>query len=339
MLFSVVVPVYNAEKYLTQCIESIITQSFKEFELILVDDGSTDGSGQICDMFAEAHENIRVIHKKNEGQVKARIDGVNASKGEYILFGDADDWFERTALNSVYLSVLQDEPDIIFFGFQEIREGKIKKCIHRPMKGMYRNEIDELRAIMICDEENVFRGQGIYPAVWCRAVKRELLLVSQERVDTGLKNGEDLVLLVYCMLESKTIAVLDESLYNYRILDESVSHGYNTGIFCDLVLLQSELEKAIAGEKQNYQKQIELIVLKLLWNCVVKVCVSHSRNEAMRILNKDRELELLVGSIEGVRTQNVGYKMQLMLFLMKRKMWGVLSLLVSLKFRGIMHDK
>lgn len=334
MQFSVVVPVYNAEKYLTKCIESIVGQEFKNFELILVDDGSTDNSSEICDAYAEKYENISVIHKANAGQVEARKDGVNKSKGEYILFADADDWYEQNALESLCAFIENDELDIVLFGFNEIRNGVIKRRRHRLASGVYSEEKGKLCSKMICDEDNLFKDVSIYPAVWCRAIRRELLLKWQDEVDSRLRIGEDLVLLVYCMLDSAIVGVLEDGLYNYRILNDSISHGYGDKFFKNLVLLKNNLEKAVLSEGKKYREQIALYVLQSLWNGIVKVCISNSKTEAINILKRDAEFNYLFDKVGNVIPLNIGYKMEVMLFLMRHKRWRLLFLLINLKFKG-----
>lgn len=110
---SVIVPVYNTEKYLRQCLDSILAQTFKDFELILVDDGSKDGSGQICDEYAEKDNRINVIHKQNAGVSVARNIGIEAAKGSYIMFVDSDDWVDEDILDYLYNNLTQYDVQII----------------------------------------------------------------------------------------------------------------------------------------------------------------------------------------------------------------------------------
>lgn len=333
MLFSIIVPVYNAEKYLTQCIESIVNQGNIEFELILVNDGSTDESGRICDAFAEKYDNIRVIHKKNEGQVKARIDGVNASKGEFVLFGDADDWFEENALQTVDEIVKNENPECILFGFQQMKSGKCTKYCHAYEERLYSNEEKKvLYAQMICDSERIFTGLSIFPAVWCRVLKRDLLIKCQEKVNTKLQVGEDLVLLVYCMLHASSVYVCHKCLYNYRVLGDSISHKYREGMFLNLRILKDELEKVCTNCDLEYGTQIRAYVLKELWNCVVKVCLHNSKKEAILMLKNNFDMEGLCAYVRHVNTCKVELKMRVALFLLKNQRWKMIYYLVNAKF-------
>ena len=113
--FSVVVPVYKAEKYLEKCITSVLTQSFDDIELILVDDGSPDSSGRICDSFAATDNRVKVIHQQNQGHITARMNGVKASTGEYILFLDSDDWFLPDAMQTANCAIERYDCDMLLY--------------------------------------------------------------------------------------------------------------------------------------------------------------------------------------------------------------------------------
>ena len=122
---SVIVPVYNVEKYLRKCIESILNQTFREFELILVDDGSTDSSGKICDEYALKDSRIKVIHKENGGASSARNAGLDVAKGEYIGFVDSDDWIEMDMYGELYRLIKENNTDISVCGINNIKRYKI----------------------------------------------------------------------------------------------------------------------------------------------------------------------------------------------------------------------
>ena len=114
MKVSVIVPVYNVEKYLRSCVNSILNQTLNDIEVILVDDGSPDASGVICDELAKADERVKVIHKKNAGVGAARNDGLSLAQGEWVIFGDSDDWFETDALEQLVSEGEKTKADVIF---------------------------------------------------------------------------------------------------------------------------------------------------------------------------------------------------------------------------------
>ena len=119
-LISVIVPVYNVERYLRQCIESITNQSYKNLQIILIDDGSKDNSGKICDEYAEKDKRVEVIHKENTGVSAARNTGLDNAKGEWITFVDADDWVEKNFCEILIKKATENESDCIACGYNKV---------------------------------------------------------------------------------------------------------------------------------------------------------------------------------------------------------------------------
>ena len=128
-MISIIIPVYNVEKFLPQCIDSILAQTYKDFELILVDDGSPDGSPAICDSYAQRDERVRVIHQKNAGVSAARNNGIEHAKSEWISFVDSDDWVEPSYIEDFHLD--EDDADMIVQGLEyyDNRNGQFFKQI------------------------------------------------------------------------------------------------------------------------------------------------------------------------------------------------------------------
>ena len=120
---TVVVPVYNVEKYLEKCVDSILAQTEPDFELLLVDDGSTDGSGRLCDKLAEKDGRVRVIHQKNQGLGGARNTGIQQAQGDWLLLVDSDDWIEPQTLEKTMEAGLREEADLVMFAYRSVDEG------------------------------------------------------------------------------------------------------------------------------------------------------------------------------------------------------------------------
>lgn len=132
-MISVIVPIYNAEKYLNKCLTSIVNQTYCDLEIILVNDGSTDESFAICEKYKQADDRIVIINKHNEGLVRARKDGIRMAKGEYITFVDADDWIDITTYEKVYT----EKADIISYGLMEEYENYSKRKTNKIEQGLY----------------------------------------------------------------------------------------------------------------------------------------------------------------------------------------------------------
>ena len=218
---SIIIPVYNAENYLRRCIDSVLSQSFTDFELILVDDGSNDKSPQICDEYASQDTRVRVIHKANGGVSAARNDGLDIAKGEYITFIDSDDWVERD-----YLSTLSNyrDYDIVFFSHRLIYEdGYISEFLFEAKEGDKQN-IWEIVASL---RKNAV-GSNFYGYTWNKMFRRDIIEKYKIRFIEGLRISEDEVYTLDYCTHAKSIKVLPLCLYNYRVLGTGLTATKNS---------------------------------------------------------------------------------------------------------------
>ena len=215
-LVSVIVPIYNVSRYLRQCIDSIVGQSYKDIEIILVDDGSTDGCSQICDDYAYKDSRVKVIHKKNEGLVKARKTGFLASRGDYISFVDGDDWIEPDMLEKLYLTLISENVDVVMCGRYEDDEDTHRMVYHGIHEGRYDKNglIDEVYPKMIVN--NVFFEWGIFPSYWDKLFKRNCIEPYLMAVDDRINMGEDAACVYPCILNSDSIYIIKKCYYHYR---------------------------------------------------------------------------------------------------------------------------
>ena len=199
---SVIVPIYKAEKYLHRCIESILAQTFTDFELILVDDGSPDNCGTICDEYAQKEKRIKVIHKENGGVNAARADGVKFSSGEFITFVDSDDTIPKSALKDLLIA-MSDNTDIVIGGYTRTTGG-IKlydnSCLH----------IDEYREeTLIC--------KHIHTGPFSKLFRKELFDDKTFDIPREIYMGEDLIMNIrLAFAANKDIKTISKSVYNYR---------------------------------------------------------------------------------------------------------------------------
>ena len=128
-----IVPVYNAEGYLRRCLDSILNQSFQDFELLLIDDGSTDGSGNICDEYAVTDKRVQVIHQENKGSSAARQTGFDMAKGEYMVAVDADDWVDKTYLADMYKIIVEENADVVMSAYWFNRDEEDEYKANKPI--------------------------------------------------------------------------------------------------------------------------------------------------------------------------------------------------------------
>ncbi len=221
-LISVIVPVYNVEQYLQCCIQSILDQTFHQIEIILVDDGSTDCSGKICDYFAKQDKRVRVIHQENGGTVLARNEGIKAAQGEYVSYVDSDDWIDADMLELMYSIIQEQNVDIVMCGYYEETGNKRKAVYHGVEAGKYDKDAlrENVYPKMIVNES--FFEWGIIPGFVAKLLKKKCIESFQFEEDIRIKMGDDAACIFPCLLSVQSIYIMHKCLYHYRQLLSSM---------------------------------------------------------------------------------------------------------------------
>lgn len=259
-LISVIVPAYNVKAYLTKCITSIRNQSYKNIEIIIVDDGSTDGTAELCSQLQKKDARIKVLHKENGGAVSARKAGIVQAKGEYTLYVDGDDWIESNMICQMFNS-LQGADVVIGGATREFGETIIYER-NQVKSGVFEGEkLRELYKKMIYTGD--FFERGILPYVCGKLIRTSILKRHQLQVPNQIRVGEDPACLYPMLLEAKKIVVMSECLYHYQIRGNSVM-GVNDGKEMEkLKIFYSFLRKRfqnVKAEKEVFS-QLDYLVL------------------------------------------------------------------------------
>jgi glycosyltransferase involved in cell wall biosynthesis len=215
-LLSIVVPIYNIESFVAECAESLINQTYHNLEIILVNDGSTDNSGQICDHYAKKDDRIKVIHKPNGGLISARKTGLKMSSGEYVGYVDGDDWVEPEMYENLIGQAILHQADVVVAGHKENLAGRIEILHNQIEKGVYKGGDLEEKVFSRMLYSGKFSQFGIFSYVWGKLYKRSVLYPNQMSVDESIFIGEDAACLYPTLLDSQTIVVLDSAHYHYR---------------------------------------------------------------------------------------------------------------------------
>lgn len=213
MYFSIVMPIYNAEKYMEKAINSVLMQNYNDFELILVDDGSTDESGKIADEFSEKDSRIVVLHQKNSGPATARNTGILNAKGEYLLFIDTDDEFEQCAFRSIYEQLKKEPVDFLCFGYKTVKKS-LKKENTIDLKPKYKlyKTIEE-----ILKEQLSIVNSFFFSVVWNKAYKVSFIKDNNIFMKNDVYVGSDLCFNLEVLEKAKNYCELDKSLYKYIV--------------------------------------------------------------------------------------------------------------------------
>lgn len=228
ILVSVVLPIYNVEKYMDRCINSIINQTYKNLEIILVDDGSPDNCPQKCDDWGIKDSRIKVVHKKNAGLGMARNTGIENATGDYICFIDSDDYIELDTIETCIKKLTADHSDIAIYGFKSVNnDGTINKTTipHSP-KILYKGR--EVQDIFLPQLIAPIKGDwGIIMSSWCCLYNMKLINNTNFRfVSEREIIAEDVYSLLKLYKDVSGVSVISKAFYNYCVNDTSLTHTY-----------------------------------------------------------------------------------------------------------------
>lgn len=269
-LISVIIPIYGIERYVGQCIESVINQTYKNIEIILVDDGSPDRCPEICDLYAKKDDRIKVIHKNNGGLVSARKAGVMLAEGEYIGYVDGDDWIEPTFYESLLKEISEADADMAIAGHRRDLFNKSTRLLSNIRVGVYQGKsLDDLLKNMMSYGD--FFKNGVSTYVWNKLFKRDLLKKYQLAVDNDITIGEDGAVVYPLITECQRIVICDNTDYHYRQREDSMlkkskpfseeKHG--------LKILLNYLTKVFSEkhDKYDYLRQVRDYILGI---CIIR---------------------------------------------------------------------
>ena len=279
-LLTVIVPVYNNEKYLSECIDSILAQTYADLEILLIDDGSKDRSAEICDEYMKTDSRIHCIHKKNEGACYARKDGVLAASGEYVTFVDSDDWIDPNMYQELMKEAIINGADIVTSGFVYEQGKKVYTRCDIQTAGMYSaHNKKELLANMIYNDKA--QTGGILVSVCTKIYKKSLLQPYLMQLPPNLQLWEDISYVYPAFVKADNIVVLHQAYYHYRQHQESTSHRYD----------RDEYQKTIYSfeNAENVYKDFDETVLEGFYKKSMQVLYQTLwKNLLWKSRNKDR---------------------------------------------------
>jgi len=246
-MISIIIPVYNVAHYIRKCLDSVISQTFKDFECVLVDDGSIDESGDICDEYAAADSRFLVIHKKNEGVALARLTGFEHSKGEYITFVDADDYVSPEYLEKLVKPIHEKDADMVSCDYLTVENNETIREPRAKLNGEFEKEQikDFIEKHYFYDKET--KGYGMTCYLWSKMVKRQ-------SVGSGLKKclgmwyGEDQIAMLNMLMECEKICLISDRLYYYVKHKGQTSQNYDFSLWNNVIALLKNAEQLC---KQN----------------------------------------------------------------------------------------
>lgn len=337
---SVIVPVYNVEALLPRCIESILNQTKKNIEIVLVDDGSSDGSGALCDEYAKGDERIRVLHKANGGLTSAWKAGVEASSGAYVGFVDSDDWIERDMYERLWQSVTKYDSDLAVCGLKfdyENEDIENRKEISGFDREFYdRKALESLFPVLINDGR--FFGRMLQPARVTKLYRRSLVENNLALCKDEVTVGEDMQLTLPVILDAERMSVVKEFYpYHYWFNQKSMTGKYDPDYLRKIKIMERRL-KEICREKGAYDfsPQITNDFLGLavigLKNAVVRN--TEGKSAALQIIKNYCTDESVRKALETHTMNRLPVTIRVFLLLMKAKQYRICYWICKLFFKN-----
>ena len=329
MVISIVVPIYNTEKYLKKCLDSIINQTYKELEIILIDDGSTDGSEKICDEYALNDNRVHVIHKVNEGVSIARINGVEQATGEYITFVDSDDYISNNAVEILVNQQRKTSSDLIIGQLYESIDNNIIERNIEPDIGEYcKNDITRFLNKNFLIDKLTFQ-EGMMGYLVGKLYKKDFL---EKAIQTGkdLFFAEDKLILFHVLMLVNSMAVISNRIYYYVRREGSATKSYNRKIWENFDLFFKKLDEL--DKNMLLKKQVKYYRLEILFYLINKEI-----NKSNTIWNKKKFLNnksdnILFRTLYENDFYDIGVKRLIKVMILKQNI-VLYILLIKIKYK------
>lgn len=316
MFFSVIVPVYKVEKYLPACIESVLNQTFSDFELILVDDGSPDRCPEICESYQKKDARIKVIHKPNGGLASARRAGIREATGEYVFNLDSDDAIELDTLECAHQIIQDTACEIVSFSYRWVKNTQNVNITNDGLcEGLYDQEAIRTHIYPRLLMDKNMNHISYYLSG--KAVKRELLTPHQLGVSETISLGEDLCCVIPCYLHAKSVYISKKEAYLYTVREDSLSKEFNTK---QIYLVENIIHEI---SKNNTEQVVDFHEQLCRYSCFMCFTILASAAEGNHFKSINALRENIKNSIHSkkipcARFEQISKKSKISVFLMKK---------------------
>lgn len=252
---SIIVPVYNAEKYLEKCVDSLLNQTYCNLEILLIDDGSKDTSGQLCDEYAKRDTRIQTVHKENGGLVSAWKKGVEVSSGQYLCFVDSDDWVDESMIEEMAEHLTGEEREVVASDYVIERDDGSRQFVWQELPpGEYLKEDMKEKVI-----PNLLGRENRYVTIsrCMKLISKRLIEENQKYSDPAVIMGEDITITLPTLIDCNRLYIMDhKAYYHYLYVRESIVHRYDSGFYEKIQLLIKTTQK-IVKDKFSGNEQIQ----------------------------------------------------------------------------------
>ena len=301
MKYSFILPIYNVEAYLEECVASILAQTYTDYEIILVDDGSKDSSPMICDRLAEQDARIKVVHKKNGGLSDARNAGTDVAVGTYIIFIDSDDFLLTRDFLEKVNEKAENRPDLIFYKYQKYYHASktFEDCKYSYKTAIDKNTYSER-------VEALVKADAFYGMAWIKTIKKTLLDENKIQFEVGLL-GEDMEWNYHLMVNASSIEFIDESFVAYRQREGSITATHKLKNLTDFIyVLEKWSERIMKKEMDSLLKNALLGSLAKYYSNMLVVYARLKDAEKKKYRKRIKELSWLLKYSMSNRPKTVG---------------------------------
>lgn len=314
--FSVIVLAYRVGPYLSECLDSILNQTFQDYEIILVNPPSDDQTDNICEIYQKRDKRINVIKCDNQGQLINRLMGYSIAKGDYLLCVDGDDWWKPITLETIYTAIQSISCDWIIFGYEKIKNGRNIGSELHIFQNMALFEGEDKKKIY----EKLIQGEKLNSA-WTKVMSRELFLKTNHNYEefSSVRKGEDLLYCLYVADAAEKILYLDVALYCYRQRSDSVVRTFSLREITDRTIIAKQIEIMMRKwhmDTIDYYnilcRSMEIFFIQEIFRCSTS---SASYKEKMAVFAQIRDSSFYRKNIPFNNTLNISFKYRIFLFL------------------------
>ena len=322
---SIIVPAYNVENYVGECIESLIAQTYKNIEVIIVDDGSKDNTGRIIDQIAEKDKRILVVHQRNGGLPHARNTGLDYASGDYIMFLDSDDWLEMNCCEIVLKKIQSFDADLLFFEYSKEYKNKTVKMKTYGQKEL-KFDLKGVKEFFLYDMRTI--------TAWGKIYKSEI--IGDQRYNESMKTAEDVDFNFKVYEKTKRALYIDENLLHYRILENSAIHGFDSKIDDKLSNVIDSLYEWAQVDFEHMEAYYSFVAIAYILICQNKIC----SNPDLSFLKKMTEISRIEENtsykklFDNIDKVKIPKSRKLIVWLGKRHFYFLIAIIVIMKLNN-----
>lgn len=332
---SIIVPIYNVEKYLNRCIESIINQTYKNLEIILINDGSTDSSQQICNTYKDRDERIKVINKENSGVSATRNIGLYNATGQWIVFIDSDDWIENDMIEKLLNVAHNENAEIVQCNSYYAYEKEIIKRAEIMPNYQVRKDIENIKLDIISPKYDEMENNTYTRAI--RAVHGKIFkseVLKNEKFIENIFIFEDGIFLLSILDNVKTYILINEYLYYYRVTENSITKKFSNEYLNQIEQIMKNIRDYVVKQKdkEKFEKMYNVMYFELISSSMTRYFFNKDNKKKNKIkLLKEKSENEYKSIIEKVDKKYLNLNQKILLFLLRAHMYFLISVIYASK--------